>query len=169
MDTQQVVISGGGPAGLWLAAELRLNGITVTVIEERTEVDQRSKALTVHPRGVEVLASRGLHERFFQESMKISTGHFANLANRLDFSVLDTPHPYTLFIPQARTEELFEEHALHLGATIRRGHRVTGFTEHPDTVTVQIQGPDGDYEIQTEYLAGCDGTRSTVREAAGID
>ncbi|MET8916967.1 FAD-dependent monooxygenase, partial [Streptomyces sp. NPDC004610] len=52
MDTQQVVISGGGPAGLWLAAELRLNGITVTVIEERTEVDQRSKALTVHPRGV---------------------------------------------------------------------------------------------------------------------
>ncbi|MET8920719.1 FAD-dependent monooxygenase, partial [Streptomyces sp. NPDC004610] len=116
-----------------------------------------------------VLASRGLHERFFQESMKISTGHFANLANRLDFSVLDTPHPYTLFIPQARTEELFEEHALHLGATIRRGHRVTGFTEHPDTVTVQMQGPDGDYEIQTEYLAGCDGTRSTVREAAGID
>ncbi|MFE2042548.1 FAD-dependent monooxygenase [Streptomyces sp. NPDC059477] len=169
METQQVVIAGGGPVGLWLAAELRLNNVSVTVLEQRTEVDQRSKALTVHPRGVEVLASRQVHQRFLDEALKISTGHFANLADRLDFSVLDTPYPYTLFIPQARTEELFEEYALGLGATIRRGHRVTGLTEHPDTVTVQVEGPQGSYEIQAEYLAGCDGTRSTVRQAAGID
>ncbi|MEW1547952.1 FAD-dependent monooxygenase [Streptomyces tsukubensis] len=168
METQQVVIAGGGPVGLWLAAELRLNDVSVTVLEQRTEVDQRSKALTVHPRSVEVLACRGLHERFLDEALRISTGHFANLADRLDFSVLDTPYPYTLFIPQARTEELFEEHALALGATIRRGHRVTGFTEQADSVTVGAEGPEGPYEIRAEYLAGCDGTRSTVREAAGI-
>lgn len=168
METQQVVIAGGGPVGLWLAAELRLNGVGVTVVEQRTEVDRRSKALTVHPRTIEVLASRGVHRRFLAEALKISTGHFANLPDRLDFSALDTPHPYTLFIPQARTEELLEEYALGLGAGIRRGHRVTGFTERPDSVTVRVEGPQGPYDIRAEYLAGCDGTRSTVREAAGI-
>ncbi|MFI2209537.1 FAD-dependent monooxygenase [Streptomyces sp. NPDC020141] len=168
METQQVVIAGGGPVGLWLAAELRLNGVSVAVLEQRTEIDQRSKALTVHPRGVEVLACRGLHQRFLGEALKISTGHFANLADRLDLSVLDTPYPYTLFIPQARTEELFEEHALGLGAAVRRGHRVTGFTERADSVTVRAEGPDGPYEIRAEYLAGCDGVRSVVREAAGL-
>ncbi|MEU9954927.1 FAD-dependent monooxygenase [Streptomyces sp. NPDC050982] len=169
VEATQVVIAGGGPVGLWLAAELRLNNISVTVLEVRTEIDQRSKALTVHPRGVEVLASRGIHQRFIDESLKISTGHFANLSNRLDFSVMDTPFPYTLFIPQARTEALFEEYALGLGATIRRGHRVIGFTEHTDSVTVQVEGPQGPYEIEADYIAGCDGTKSTVREAAGID
>src|SRR4051794_31764536 len=87
VETQQVVIAGGGPVGLWLAAELRLNDISVTVLETRTEIDDRSKALTVHPRGIEVLASRGIHQRFLDESLKISTGHFANLSDRLDFSV----------------------------------------------------------------------------------
>ncbi|MER6910459.1 FAD-dependent monooxygenase [Streptomyces sp. NPDC000594] len=168
METQQVVIVGGGPVGLWLASELCRNALSVTVLEQRTEVDQRSKALTVHPRSVEVLASRGLHQRFLDEALKISTGHFANLADRLDFSVLDTPHPYTLFIPQARTEELFEEQALGLGATVRRGHRVTGFTGQADSVTVRVAGPEGPYEIRADYLVGCDGTRSTVREGAGI-
>ncbi|MEU9337105.1 FAD-dependent monooxygenase [Streptomyces sp. NPDC048290] len=169
METQQVVIAGGGPVGLWLAAELRLNGVSVTVLEERTEVDQRSKALTMHPRSIELLASRGLAQRFQDGVPKIPTGHFGNLPSRLDFSLLDTPYPYTLFLPQARTEELFEEYAVGLGATIRRGHRVTGFTESADAVTVRVAGPQGEYEIQAEYLAGCDGTRSTVREAAGID
>ncbi|MER8188262.1 FAD-dependent monooxygenase [Kitasatospora sp. NPDC094015] len=168
MEEQQVVIAGGGPVGLWLAAELRLNGVGVTVLEQRTEVDQRSKALTVHPRTVEVLASRGVHRRFLAESLRIPTGHFANLPTRLDFSVLDTPHPYTLFLPQARTEELFEEYALGLGATVRRGHRVTGITEQQDGVVVRVEGPTGPYAIRAGHLAGCDGIRSTVREAAGI-
>ncbi|MFK0159743.1 FAD-dependent monooxygenase [Streptomyces sp. NPDC090499] len=169
MEKQQVVIAGGGPVGLWLAAELRLNGVSVTVLEERTEIDQRSKALTMHPRSIELLASRGIHQRFHDGTPQIPTGHFANLSSRLDFSLLDTPFPYTLFLPQARTEELFEEYARGLGATVRRGHRVTGFAEQADSVTVRATGPEGPYEIGAEYLVGCDGTRSTVREAAGID
>ncbi|MET9559799.1 FAD-dependent monooxygenase [Streptomyces tauricus] len=166
---QQVVIAGGGPVGLWLAAELRLGGVSVTVVEERSDVDPRSKALTVHPRTIEILASRGVHKPFLAEGLRIPSGHFAMLDERLDFTELDTPFPYTLALPQARTEELLEEHALALGATIVRGHRVSGFTEDAGSVTVQVQGPNGSYELRAAYLVGCDGTRSTVRAAAGID
>ncbi|GAA2276856.1 monooxygenase [Nonomuraea roseoviolacea subsp. roseoviolacea] len=167
---QQVVIAGGGPVGLWLAAELRLGGVSVTVVEERTEIDRRSKALTVHPRTIEVLASRGAHEAFLAEGTPIPGGHFAMLDDRLDFRVLDTPFPYTLSLPQARTEELLEERALALGARTARGHRVTGFTAHADSVTVRVEGRDGvPHELRAAYIVGCDGSRSTVRTAAGID
>ncbi|MFE0172360.1 FAD-dependent monooxygenase [Streptomyces sp. NPDC059002] len=166
---QQVVIAGGGPVGLWLAAELRRGGVTVTVIEERTEIDRRSKALTIHPRTIEVLASRGVHQAFLDEGLRIPGGHFAMLDRRLDFRELDTPFPYTLALPQARTEELLEGHALALGARILRGHRVTGFAAHAESVTVQVAGEEGQFELQAAYVVGCDGTRSTVRTVAGID
>ncbi|MFK0115272.1 FAD-dependent monooxygenase [Streptomyces sp. NPDC090994] len=169
MQAHHVVIAGGGPVGLWLAAELRLGGVPVTVVEQRTEVDGRSKALTIHPRTIEVLAARGAHRPFLAEGLTIPTGHFAMLDDRLDFRELDTPFPYTLALPQARTEELLQEHALRLGAVIRRGHRVTAFTERAESVTVQVTGPEGAYEIEAAYVVGCDGTRSTVRTAAGID
>ncbi|MBA4856270.1 FAD-dependent monooxygenase [Nocardia farcinica] len=168
MDRTGVVIAGGGPVGLWLAAELRLGGVPVTVVEARDRRDERSKALTVHPRTIEILASRGVHGPFLAEGVPIRGGHFGVLDTRLDFGVLDSPFPYTLALPQARTEELLEERARALGARILRGHRVVGFTEEADRVTVAIEGPAGPARIEAAYLAGCDGTRSTVRAAAGI-
>lgn len=165
---QRIVIVGGGPVGLWLAAELRLGGLSVTVIEDRLERDHRSKALTVHPRTLEILASRGAHLPFLAEGVPLPGGHFGVLEQRLDFRELDTPFPYTLVLPQARTEELLEEHAHSLGVQMRRGHRVTGLTEQTAGVTVRAEGPDGPYELQAAYVVGCDGTRSMVRTAAGI-
>ncbi|MFF5306048.1 FAD-dependent monooxygenase [Streptomyces sp. NPDC013161] len=165
---QQVVIAGAGPVGLWLAAELRLAGITVTVVEPRLEPDPKSKALTVHPRTIELLASRGLEKPFLEEGLHIPSGHFAVLDSRLDFGLLETGYPFTLALLQCRTEELFEIHARAAGADIRRGHRVTGLTETPDSVTVHIEGPDGPYDEEALYVAGCDGTRSTVRTSAQI-
>ncbi|MFJ4617041.1 FAD-dependent monooxygenase [Streptomyces sp. NPDC088812] len=169
MDRHHVVIAGGGPVGLWLAAELRLGGISVTVVEERGEIDERSKALTVHPRTIEVLATREAHRPFLAEGLPVPAGHFALLDERLDFRALDTPFPYTLALPQSRTEELLQEHALRLGATIERGHRVTGFTQRAESVTVRVEGPEGPYETEAAYLVGCDGARSTVRTTAGVD
>jgi 2-polyprenyl-6-methoxyphenol hydroxylase-like FAD-dependent oxidoreductase len=166
--TQQVVIAGAGPVGLWLAAELRLGGVTVTVVEERPERDERSRALTVHPRTIEILASRDAHGPFLEAGTPIPSGHFGGLDARLDFRVLDTPFPYTLALPQARTEEFLQERALALGARVLRGHRVTGLTQAPDAVTLRIRGPEGPYELRAAYAVGCDGVRSTVRAAAGI-
>jgi len=165
---QQVIIAGGGPAGLWLAAELRLAGVSVALFEPRSAPDPKSKALTVHPRTVELLASRGVEQPFIAEAMKIPAGHFGVLSRRLDFSRLDTPFPFTLALLQARTEALLEEVARDRGASIHRGHHVIGFTEQPDGVTVSVEGPDGPFTAQAEYVVGCDGVRSTVRNVAGI-
>ncbi|MFD7704145.1 FAD-dependent monooxygenase [Streptomyces caelestis] len=165
----QVVVAGAGPVGLWLASELRRAGTTVAVIEPRAERDSRSRALTVHPRTIETFASRGMHAPFISEGIPLPGGHFGVLDSRLDFRRLPSPFPYTLALPQERTEALLEQQALALGADILRGREVTGFTEHPDHIAVYTTGPHGPTTLRAAYLVGCDGARSTVRTAAGID
>ncbi|MFJ3667091.1 FAD-dependent monooxygenase [Streptomyces sp. NPDC090106] len=164
----RVVVAGAGPVGLWLAGELRRAGVTVAVIEPRTERDPRSRALTVHPRTIETFASRGAHQPFVSEGIPLPGGHFGALDARLDFRRLPSPFPYTLALPQERTEALLEAQAADLGADILRGREVTGFTEHPDHIAVHTTGPNGSVTFPASYLVGCDGARSTVRTAAGI-
>lgn len=157
-----VVVVGAGPVGLWLAAELRLGGASVAVVEPRPAPDPHSKALTIHPRTIELLDSRGLAEAFVAEGVPIPNGHFAGLEDRMDFRSLDTPFPFTLALPQTRTEELFEARARELGAVIRRGHRVTAL--HEQGVVVD----DGEM-VRARFVVGCDGAGSTVRQAVGIE
>jgi len=164
-----VLISGAGPVGLWLAAELRLRGIRVPVIETNAEPAPYSKALTIHPRTLELFADRGMLEPFLERGVKIPAGHFGALEQRLDMRVLDTAFPFTLLFPQAETERLLEERARELGADVRRGHTVHSFVEESDAVRVEIIGPDGERsELLADLIAGCDGAASTVRRIAGI-
>lgn len=157
-----VVVVGAGPTGLWLAAELRLGGASVCVLEAREQRDPHSKALTLHPRTLEIFDCRGVLDAFLAEGLRIPDGHFGSLPDRLDFAGLDTPYPFTLAVPQARTEELLEARADRAGATIRRGSRVVGLTENGVVLD------DGEV-VTARYVVGCDGTRSTVRACAGID
>lgn len=159
---EDVVIVGAGPTGLWLAAELRLGGASVTVLEARYERDPNSKALTIHPRTVEIFDCRGVVAPFLAEALRIPNGHFGGLPDRMDFSVLDTPYPFTLALLQARTEELLEARAEKLGATIRRGHEVVGLTD------AGVLLADGSV-VAARYVVGCDGVHSIVRADADID
>jgi 2-polyprenyl-6-methoxyphenol hydroxylase-like FAD-dependent oxidoreductase len=162
----QVIVVGAGPVGLWLAAELRLGGVDVTVFEERAERNPNSKALTIHPRTIELFDSRGIASPVLAEGMRVDSGHFAVLDSRLDFSELDTPYPFTVALPQARTEEILEEYARALGVDLHRGVRVSGLEVREDGVEVRTE--DG-RQVTAAWVVGCDGVRSTVRTAAGID
>ncbi|MEZ7125444.1 FAD-dependent monooxygenase [Nonomuraea sp. AD125B] len=166
---EDVIVVGAGPVGLWLAGELRRAGVPVLVLERAGRPSPHSKALTLHPRTIEVLAMRGIEKEFLDAGITLPNGHFGMLETRLDFRPLPTRHPYTLFFPQARTEEVLERHARELGARVLRGHAVTGLTQDADAVSLTVEGPDGPYAVRARYVAGCDGAGSTVRRAAGID
>ncbi|WNE95433.1 FAD-dependent monooxygenase [Streptomyces luomodiensis] len=166
---ESVVIVGGGPTGMWLACELRLAGVRTVVLEQDPKIDQNSRALTLHARTIETFALRGAHQDLLAEGGRIPSGHFAVLDDRLDFRRLDTDFPYTLTVPQARTTELLQRRAVAMGADVRRGHKVTDCVDAGDTVTVSVDGPDGAYVLGAAYVVGCDGTRSVVRQCAGIE
>jgi 2-polyprenyl-6-methoxyphenol hydroxylase-like FAD-dependent oxidoreductase len=96
---RDVVVAGGGPVGLWLAAELKTAGIDVVVLEQRAKRSRHSKALTLLPRTLEHFAMRGLARRWLDHGMPVPSSHFALLNTKLDFSCLDTRYPYALFFP----------------------------------------------------------------------
>lgn len=165
---REVVVVGAGPVGLWLTRELRLAGIDVLVLERAEERAPHSRALTIHPRTLEVLAMRGLADDLLAEGVKIPNGHFAVLPHRLDFAPLDTAFPFTLALPQVRTEELLERYALNAGAEIRRGETVVDVRQDRSAATVRVEAAAGSYEVHARYVVGCDGAHSVVRESAGI-
>jgi 2-polyprenyl-6-methoxyphenol hydroxylase-like FAD-dependent oxidoreductase len=139
------------------------------VLERRAERPPYSKALTIYPRTVEQFAMRGLVDRWLAEGTPVPSSHFALMKNRLDFSFLPTRYPFTLFLPQRRTEELLEEHLAELGVPYLRRHAVTGLRQDEAGVDLDVDSPGGPMVVRAAYAVGCDGATSVVRAAAGID
>ncbi|MEV0529990.1 FAD-dependent monooxygenase [Streptomyces sp. NPDC050439] len=164
--SQGVIIVGAGPVGLMLAGELRLAGVDVVVYDKLPAATGESRGLGFTGRTAELLDQRGLLTRL-GEFRWGKQGHFGGV--RIDFGKLAENHFGVMGLPQSRTEELLEEWSTGLGATIRRGCEVTGFTETDDQIVVTFEGPDGPGQDSAQYLVGCDGSRSTVRALAGID
>ncbi len=160
-----VIVAGGGPTGLMLASELRLQGVHVVLLERDTEPTPYVRALGLHARSIEVMDQRGLLERFLALGRQYPAGSsFAAIAKPPP-QQLDTAHPYILGIPQPTTDRLLTEHALELGVDIRRGCELVGLSQDDDGVTAELA--DGT-RLRARYLAGCDGGRSTVRKLLGV-
>jgi len=166
-----VVIVGGGPVGLWLAAELNTAGVQVLVLEQLAQRLPYSRALTVYPRTLEQFAMRGLVEPLLAEGLPVPSSHFALLDNRLDFTVLEplTRYPFTLFLPQVRTEALLEQRLAARVVPVLREHTVVGVTQDERGVAVDAETPYGPATFRARYVVGCDGGASVVRKSAGIE
>lgn len=165
-ETYDVIISGGGPTGMMLAAELRLHGVRVLVLERDAEPTTAVRALGLQPRTIEIMDQRGLLERFLANGTQYpgGVGSFAGIAAPRPVA-LDSAHAYILGIPQPVTDRLLTEHAAELGAEIRRGAELAGFEQDDDGVTVELA--DGS-RLRAGWLVGADGGRSLVRKRLGI-
>ncbi|WP_329283016.1 rifampin monooxygenase [Streptomyces sp. NBC_01451] len=161
-----VIVVGGGPTGLMLAAELRLHGVHVVVLERDAEPTPVVRALGLHVRSIEVMDQRGLLERFLAHGQQypVAGGFFAAMDKPAP-ARLDTAHPYVLGIPQTVTDRLLFEHATELGADIRRSCELVGLSQDEEGVTAELA--DGT-RLRSRYLVGCDGGRSTVRKLLGV-
>jgi 2-polyprenyl-6-methoxyphenol hydroxylase-like FAD-dependent oxidoreductase len=187
MDVDVVVV-GGGPVGLLLAAELSLAGASAVVLERLVEQNQALKAGGINGRSSQLLARRGLGARVSAESAKYGEGfaafarprtapagdgrprprfggHFAGLLFKVG-STLEVPP--TTVLPQQALERLLGERVAELGVPVLTGHEVTALAQDADGVTVHVRTDGGPVTVRSAFLVGCDGGRSTVRKLAGF-
>lgn len=165
MTGHAVVIAGAGPTGMMLAGELALAGVDVAIVERRPSPELAgSRAGGLHARSIEVLDQRGIADRFLAEGKTAQIAGFAWIP--LDMSDFPSRHPYGLALWQNHIERILAGWVGELGVQVYRGRDVTGFRQ--DAVGVDVELSDGT-NLRAAYLVGCDGGRSAVRKAAGIE
>lgn len=166
MTEHAVVVAGGGPTGMMLAAELALAGVDVAIVERRTSQDLvGARAGGLHSRTIEVFDQRGIAERFLSQGQlhRMGLGFHHTV---FDISDMPTRHSYFLALRQQQIERILAGWVDELGVRIYRGREVNGFAQDESGVDVALS--DGE-TLRAAYLVGCDGGRSAIRKAAGIE
>lgn len=146
----QVIVVGGGPVGMLVAAELAGRGVDTLVLETRATVSERPKATTLHARTAQCLARRGydVEATLCDQGPDAPAGevtmpfHFAGMPGLSITAPATEPRPI-LKVPQARLERMFEARAREEGVHILREHTVTGLVQDDDGVRVDVEGPGG--------------------------
>jgi len=165
MAEHAVVIAGGGPTGLMLGGELALAGVDVVVVERRAEQElDGSRAGGLQSRTIEVLDQRGIAERFLSAGEVMQVLGYANVS--LDLSDFPTRHNYGLALWQTHFERILAGWVAELGVPILRSREILGLAQDESGVDVSVSG---DISLRADYVVGCDGGRSVVRKAAGIE
>ncbi len=165
MAEHAVAIAGGGPTGMMLAAELALANVDVAIVERRPDhVLVGSRAGGFHSRTIEVLDQRGVADRFLAEGQVAQAAMIGSTV--LDMSDFPTRHPYALGIWQNQIERIMAAWISELPVHIRYGCEVTGFAQ--DDTGVDVELSEGQ-SLRARYLVGCDGGRSVIRRAAGVE
>jgi 2-polyprenyl-6-methoxyphenol hydroxylase-like FAD-dependent oxidoreductase len=165
MIEHAVVIVGGGPTGLMLAGELALAGVDVAIVERRASQDIAGwRAGGLHSRTIEVLDQRGIADRFVSEGQRAQAAGFAGTT--LDISDFPTRHNYAIGLRQKHIERILAGWVGELQVPIYRGREVTSMAQ--DDTGVDVEVSDGE-SLRAKYLVGCDGGRSLIRKAAGIE
>ncbi|MEU6248996.1 FAD-dependent monooxygenase [Glycomyces sp. NPDC047010] len=160
-----VVVAGCGPTGAMLAAELRLHGVRVLVVDPVTAPKSMVRIVGLHVRSIELMAMRGLLDRLREHGrVRPAGGFFAGIPGPVPEG-LDTAHAFLLGLPQPVVERVLQDHAVSLGARVVRGRSVAGFSQDAGGVVVAL---DDGTSVRAQFLVGCDGARSAVRKLAGV-
>jgi 2-polyprenyl-6-methoxyphenol hydroxylase-like FAD-dependent oxidoreductase len=173
MDRTQVLVVGAGPTGLVLALWLTRLGVSVRIVDRLAEPGTTSRALAVQARTLELYRQVDLADAVVRRGHKVPGVNLwacGRRAARVGFEVVGaalTPFPFLEIFPQDEHERLLIEQLAGLGVTVERPVELVGFGDEGDRIVARLRGPDGETTCEADYLAGCDGARSTVREGIG--
>jgi 2-polyprenyl-6-methoxyphenol hydroxylase-like FAD-dependent oxidoreductase len=169
----QVLVVGAGPVGLTLANELVRHGVSVRIVDKAAERTDKSKALVLWSRSLELFDDAGYVEAFLPVGFQAHGAHISNgteVVARVTLDSVDSRFPYALMIPQSETERVLEEQLAIRGVKVERSVELTAFSDKGSIVEATLKKADGTTEqLTADWLAGCDGAHSTVRHGLAFE
>jgi 2-polyprenyl-6-methoxyphenol hydroxylase-like FAD-dependent oxidoreductase len=167
----RILIAGAGPSGLALAAELSRRDVNPLIIDRQAAGANTSRACVVHARTMELLEPLRVTRDLLAAGVKVPIFRIRDRDRPLlaiDFSDIPSPYPFTLMIPQNRIEQILLRHLEGLGCSVIRPCELIHFSESASQTEVEIRANGSTQSISAEWLIGCDGMHSRVREQSGI-
>jgi 2-polyprenyl-6-methoxyphenol hydroxylase-like FAD-dependent oxidoreductase len=174
-EAKDVLIVGAGPTGLMLANQLARWGLKPLIIDRHSGPAQQTRAMAVQARTMEIYAKMGLIDQ------ALARGAIAGAANmwangrwtaRVPLGDIGrdlSAYPYVLMLGQDENERLLGTALAGHGVTIQWNTELVALEQSPDLVEATLKQPDGSLrKVKARWLAGCDGSRSPVREMSGI-
>ena len=158
------LIVGAGPVGLTTAAAITRHGLTCRIIDKAATPSDKSKALAIWCRTLELLAGLDLAETVVRNGLKLTGGSMYANGKRvvhLALSSDESPYGFPLMIPQNETERLLTEHLSEKGVFVERQVELVTFAEQPDAVDCTLRYADGHEElVRVPWVIGCDGAQA---------
>jgi 2-polyprenyl-6-methoxyphenol hydroxylase-like FAD-dependent oxidoreductase len=168
----EVLVVGAGPVGLTMAAALNHHGISCRIIDKAAAPTDKSKALVVWSRSLELLDNLGLADTFVRSGLKAAGASVYGNGKRLvhiAIHAVESPFGFPLMIPQSETERLLAEHLAQKEIVVERRVEFISFSERPDKIACSLRKADGrDEQLDVAWLVGCDGAHSAVRHTLGV-
>lgn len=166
-----VLVIGGGPVGLFMAALLLQQGVSVRILEQRSGAEPHSRAIGIHPPSLDALQGIGVARDLVAEGVPIRRGLAVGGGRTLaemSFAGVSESYPFVLSLPQARTAAVLERRVRQLDpAALHRGVRVTRLHDDGATVTAEAAAGGSDVRYTATIAIAADGVRSTVRAQLG--
>jgi 2-polyprenyl-6-methoxyphenol hydroxylase-like FAD-dependent oxidoreductase len=162
---------GAGPTGLVMAHELARDGIQCRLIDKAPHRATESRAIAIHSRTVETFELMRLADAFFGAGQRIAGVNIYGESGRIAhaaFGMLDTRYPFVLGVPQEETERILEERLATLGVRVERNTELISLVQRDSGVSARLRAGDRVEKVEVDWLLGCDGAHSAVREQLGI-
>jgi 2-polyprenyl-6-methoxyphenol hydroxylase-like FAD-dependent oxidoreductase len=168
-----VLVIGAGPVGLAMAAELARYGLSVRIVDKSSQPTDKSKALVLWSRTLEMFDRMGCTSTFVDAGLKVTAANIVagnREIARITLNGVASPHPFALLLPQSDTERLLEQHLNNLGVEVERSTELQQFTAADDHVVSTLINPQGQQQtVSSQWLIGCDGAHSAVRHELQMD
>ncbi|WP_296105104.1 NAD(P)/FAD-dependent oxidoreductase [uncultured Agrobacterium sp.] len=170
-NVSPTLIVGAGPTGLSLAIALRQRGARVIIIDRQKQGANTSRAAVIHAQTLEVLERLGVTAKLLKEGIIVPRFRVRDrdrLLLDIDFGALPGRHPFTLMLPQDKTEAILRSRLQHLGVEVQWATELDTVVQQGDQLVAHLKSPTGNIDMPVSWIVGCDGLNSKVREAADI-
>ncbi len=159
-----VLVIGAGPTGLLMAAEAARFGLSCRIIEKNSAPLDKSRALAIQPRTLEIFDHLGIIDRFLVKGLKIHAANPFSSQKRLahlPFDSLESPYPFILSLEQTETEKILTDYLTSFGVKIEGESEFVDLSQDEEFATVSVRGKEN---IKAKWVVGCDGAHSLTRK-----